>query len=215
MPEDLPITGTIVSTQIVLPDDRLYRTISDIAYYQGCEAHAFLQMVNGTLEQPYTSMSLRTSPHDYGFFFQDVLSAYILGTEEKPITLELLANVQTNYDASVWKNETVSRTPETDFMAATFLQFFERYNVWLSQNVGAPQTWPSTLNFARIVRNCAAHGAIEIRKASSPPVCWRGICLSSNDNGRDLFQHDLSSGDLVALLIEIDLGLTNLGAPIL
>jgi hypothetical protein len=33
-----------------------------------------------------------------------------------------------------------------------FLAFFERYNVWAKDSYGDVTTWPSPLNFARVIR---------------------------------------------------------------
>ena len=96
-----------------------------------------------------------------------------------------------------------------------FLMFFERYNVWLTANLGLVTNWPMTLNFARLVRNAIAHGGIKINNPNSPPVTWKTLSYSHADNGRKIIGLDLGLGDLIGLMIEANEELDILGAPAL
>lgn len=96
-----------------------------------------------------------------------------------------------------------------------FLAFFEPYSQWLKANLGDGVNWGSTLNFARVVRNAVAHGAINIRNPGAPPVEWCGLRYSHASNGRRIIGSDLSMGDLIALTLEINNELAHLKAPLL
>jgi hypothetical protein len=96
-----------------------------------------------------------------------------------------------------------------------FLMFFERYNVWLTDNLGDAVNWPMTLNFARVVRNAIAHGAISIRSRAAPPVSWKALSYSYADSGRRIIGTDLNVADLIGLMLEADEELSRIGVPIL
>ena len=96
-----------------------------------------------------------------------------------------------------------------------FLAFFERYNVWLKKNLGDAEKWPPTLNFARVIRNAVAHGAIDIRSAKTAAATWNGLSYSHADNGRTIIGSDLGSSDLAGLMFDVDDELNKLGVPIL
>ncbi len=101
--------------------------------------------------------------------------------------------------------------------AAVFLAYFERYNEWLDENLGtdAHVNWPMTLNFARVVRNAASHGKINIRNPRAPPVTWRGLAYAQADNGKQDFGEDLYTGDIIQLMLQTGDELDALGVPIL
>jgi len=102
-------------------------------------------------------------------------------------------------------------------MIATYLAYFERYNEWLTANLGkkAHLTWPPTLNFARVIRNAAAHGSINIRDAATPPVHWRGLSYDHASSGNSIIGADMTNGDMLELIFDTSDELDKLGVPIL
>ena len=64
------------------------------------------------------------------------------------------------------------------------------------------ENWPPPLNFARVVRNAIAHGAIKINDPKSAPVSWRGLSYSHADNGKKIVGTDLKLGELLALMFD-------------
>lgn len=100
-------------------------------------------------------------------------------------------------------------------MGPIFIMFFEAYNDWLDKVLGDAVNWPPTLNFARVIRNCAAHHSIKIRNPGAPAVTWRTMSYGYKDNGRNVIAEDFELGDLVALMLDVDAELDALGAPIL
>ena len=100
-------------------------------------------------------------------------------------------------------------------IAPIYLMFFERYNDWLTETYGDAINWPSTLNFARVVRNAIAHGKINIRNPATLPVTWKGLSYGYPENGRTIIGTDMRLGDVLILMFEIDGELTKLNAPVL
>lgn len=96
-----------------------------------------------------------------------------------------------------------------------FLSFFERYNDWMDITYGDVVNWPPTLNFARVVRNSAAHGAIKFRNPGTPAAFWKDLSYSHADNGKRVIGEDMKFGEVFALMFDCDDELNKLGAPIL
>jgi hypothetical protein len=98
-----------------------------------------------------------------------------------------------------------------------FIMFFERYNYWLNITLGtdAHATWPPTLNFARVIRNAAAHGKINIRNPHAPPVTWKTISIGFADNGSEIIGQDMRVGDVLGLMFDVDAELDRINAPVL
>lgn len=93
--------------------------------------------------------------------------------------------------------------------------FFERYNEWLTANLGDAQNWPSTLNFSRVVRNACAHGSITFRNPGTAKVVWRDLSYRPEDNGRTVMGLDIRLGEIIALMFEAADELDAIGAPTL
>jgi hypothetical protein len=67
----------------------------------------------------------------------------------------------------------------------------------------------ATLAFANAVRNAFSHGGsihFDVPKASTKniTVSWQNLSYSHSDNGRHLMYNDLSQGDIILLMIEMD-----------
>jgi hypothetical protein len=95
--------------------------------------------------------------------------------------------------------------------------FFERYNQWLNEKYGRHSTeiWHPTLNFARVIRNAAAHGSIKFLNPNAAPVSWRDLTYSPADNGKQVIGAEIQLGEVLALMFETDDVLTEMGTPIL
>jgi hypothetical protein len=96
-----------------------------------------------------------------------------------------------------------------------FLSFFERYNEWMTTNLGDAVNWPPTLNFARVIRNSVAHGKIKINDPNAPAVRWRDLSYSHADNGCQIIGTDIKLGEILALMFDANDGLDGVGVPVL
>lgn len=104
----------------------------------------------------------------------------------------------------------------TRVTCAQFSVYAEAACDWVKRNVSsAVHSWPPTINFGRVVRNAIVHGGtINIPSPRSPAVSWRGLTYSHQSFGREIINKgDLSLGDLIVLMLEIEIELNGIGAP--
>jgi hypothetical protein len=65
--------------------------------------------------------------------------------------------------------------------------------------------WPADWNFARIIRNSAAHNnEVVFSNPKAAPVTWHGLTYSPADNGRQVLHVDLWPADLIYLMTDLD-----------
>jgi len=97
-----------------------------------------------------------------------------------------------------------------------FVEFYEDYVVWLEQNVNPDFTkWPAIWQFGRRVRDAISHGGkITINNPQFVPVTWYNLTYGPSQNGRLIFQDDLSTGDVFVLLLEMSECLDGLNCPL-
>jgi hypothetical protein len=97
------------------------------------------------------------------------------------------------------------RTSE-QIMQSSFIRYYETLNPEVKSKFGSdPQGWPSVWNFARVARNAFAHGGeINFTNLNAASVAWKTQNYSPADNGRQIMFKDISSGDIVFLMAEMD-----------
>ena len=99
---------------------------------------------------------------------------------------------------------------------AIYSVFAEGLCDWVKSNHdGDAKNWPPIINFGRVVRNAIVHGGkINFTNPNADPVHWRGLTFSPADNGTVAINAGLlSGGDLILLMLEMELELNALGAP--
>lgn len=99
---------------------------------------------------------------------------------------------------------------------AIFSVFAERVCDWARHCYDSdPKNWPPNINFGRVVRNAIVHGGkIKFTNPAADPVSWHGLTFSPADNGTVAINAGLlSGGDLIVLMLEMELELNALGAP--
>jgi hypothetical protein len=99
---------------------------------------------------------------------------------------------------------------------AIFSVFAEGVCGWVRRNHGGDtKNWPPTITFGRVMRNAIVHrGKINFTNPNADPVSWRGLTFSPADNGTVAINAGLlSGGDLIVLMLEMELELNTLGAP--
>jgi hypothetical protein len=103
----------------------------------------------------------------------------------------------------------------TNIFAPVFVKYYETYANWLYSTRGKQINWPSVWQFARLVRNSIHGGKISYGNEKNPaPVTWCGLTYTkAADEGRQLIGGDMTVGDLVVMLFEMDDELNNLGCP--
>lgn len=88
-----------------------------------------------------------------------------------------------------------------------FIAYYERYVDEINEarsKVGAGGL--PTLAFANVVRNAFAHGGIIhfTKNKAGVIVSWGGLSYSDKDNDRQVMYNDMSQGDVILLMLEMD-----------
>jgi hypothetical protein len=206
--------------RIIRAGDRLFEPVYNFLIILAGISYSASMFVGGkTHKTPNPVMRVQTRWPNYGL-------AVPLG---KVMQSALIAIPPRTIEIGIMTNPTLLSTPLPDAKLQTaglhspinyatgpiFLGFFERYNDWLKDTYGDGVNWPPTLNFARVVRNSAAHGKIVIRHLGTPAVSWRDLSYGYADNGRRVIGDDMKFGEVLALMFDCDDELNKLNAPIL
>jgi hypothetical protein len=104
----------------------------------------------------------------------------------------------------------------TRLVSAEFALFVETGNEWLRQNFGKQVSdWPPVSNFCRVVRNAIVHGGrINLNSETAVGGAWRHLKYDHRHNGKPILNDgDLSKGDLLILMLEMEQELNEVGAP--
>ena len=102
-------------------------------------------------------------------------------------------------------------------LSAIFSLYVERGTDWLRRNIGSRYTdWPPTSNFCRIVRNAIVHGGtINLDSKTAVGGEWRHLKYDYRHNRKAILNDgDLSIGDLIVLMLELEKDLIDLKAPV-
>ncbi|MGY8638989.1 hypothetical protein RAD15_41630 [Bradyrhizobium sp. 14AA] len=212
------------ASRIIRPGDRLYDPIFDFLIMLSAVCYASALKVRepaAAFLTPNPVMHSLTRWGDLGFLFPlgGVLEHAL--ANKKPTSIDIgIITTRALLDNPM---PGIRDSYETDGLANTlghviapiFLMFFERYNVWLTANVGEAINWPAPLNFSRVVRNSIAHGGIDIRNPASPPVTWRDLSYSHADKGKSIVGSDLKFPEVVQLMFESSDALDAAVVPVL
>ena len=96
---------------------------------------------------------------------------------------------------------------QANIIEHAFIAYYEHYSDEINQaRSKAGSAGEPTLAFANVIRNAFAHGGnIHFTKAKAGvTVSWGGVSYSDADNGRQVIYHDLSQGDVILLMLEMD-----------
>lgn len=210
---------TEIRSIVLKPDGRLFEPINDLLIIITAIGNALSQVSEGAIHlQLENNAELVPAEFEYGIVLPTGKALRVAVAGNKPDSIEIVLSCIEQARKPFEIPSVSTNGLQTVIMAVgqpIFLMFFERYNVWLNDNLGDAVNWPMTLNFARVVRNAIAHGKINIRAKSAPAVTWKGLSYSHADSGRTIIGTDLNLGDLVGLMIECDEELDRIGAPIL
>lgn len=101
-------------------------------------------------------------------------------------------------------------------VSAIFSLFVERGNDWMKRQGLQVTDWPPTSNFCRVVRNAIVHGGtINLNSETAVGGEWRHLKYDYRHNGKAILNNgDLSIGDLIVLMLEMERDLINLNAPV-
>lgn len=93
----------------------------------------------------------------------------------------------------------------SNFMAQSFICFFEKIRRTAEIKFGNNKyQWPDIMKFGWQIRNAFAHdGKINITK-DNEIFNWKDVSFSKNDNGKQMIYNQLTTGDIVILMLEMD-----------
>jgi|GEM_PF-3445362 len=193
---------------------RCHCQVSDILIYLSVSYHGLAQLFGGAPhpEPMYVTMACRAANIDLNMIANGHLAAALTG--ETPDKLNV--HLQPKGLAPDAPTAHGMKGPSARLMCAMFGVFVEQAVDWARrEHTTNYHKFPPVLNFCRVVRNATVHGGtININSPNAPSVSWRGLTYSNKDEGRSIINTgDLSGGDLILLMLELEAELNDLGAP--
>jgi hypothetical protein len=207
----------LIEKRALIPGDRLFAPVNDLLIMLSAIAHAGSLMTDGsTHKEAKPTMRLRTSclDHDFALPLRGPFEHALEGTMPDRIEIGLQKR-----NGSLLENPKVVTkglaSVMTHITAPYFIIVFDRYIHSIGSQFGEVRNWPPILNFARVVRNAAAHGKVKFDNPNAQAVSWRNLTYSPLDNGRQLIGGDMQLGDVLGLSFDVSDELDALQIPIL
>jgi hypothetical protein len=131
-----------------------------------------------------------------------------------PTSLDLTFHVTTNVGTTTPPPPTAApvtaplsgiKRIQANIFEHAFIAYYERCSKEISDARSKGGGHP-TLAFATTIRNSFAHGGVihfDPKKAGVT-VSWGGLSYSIKDNGRQVMYNDMSQGDVILLMLEMD-----------
>lgn len=134
----------------------------------------------------------------------DMMALALQGDAPDALTIEFTAGLPRGYVAPE-RQARVLNGLMTSLISAQFVLFMAEGRDAIAARWGEDHSkWPSTLSFARIIRNAAAHGgALYFTNPSAAPVTWRTVTYGPSMNGRRILGTELWVPDLLMLMAEV------------
>jgi hypothetical protein len=149
---------------------------------------------------------------DVGLPLLNYLQAAVTGEPPEEIIVRIDEKLPEPEGVTVAGMESVSMR----IVAAIFSLFIEGACDWFKRTYGKQVAdWPQTANFCRVVRNALVHGGtINLSSETATGGQWRHLKYDHRDNGRKILNEGgLSLGDLIILMLEMEMELNDAGAP--
>lgn len=175
---------------------RAYRFLEDSTLRLGCLTRREGQSTLEVEVQPATLLTPLTMfawPTRLDLKFEIVTE---MGTAASP---------PSSYDAVGSPLDGIQRM-HANIIEHAFIAYYERHSdkINIARSKAGAGRLP-TLAFANVVRNAFAHGGIHFTgKKAGAEVSWGGLSYSERDNGRQIMYRDISQGDVILLLLEMD-----------
>jgi hypothetical protein len=204
----------------IRPGDRLFEALNHALIIISALGHGASILIGGTTHthpKPAFRTATRWPDLAFGLPMRGPLEMALQDRQPDLIEIGVLTNPEHITDPI--KNIKIRtrgfESVMAHLMSPLFIIYFERYLEWLKANLGDRNNWPAVLDFARVVRNAAAHGKIDFRDPDGPEVSWRDLTYGYKDRGRVIIGTDLSIGEMLALMFETNEALDKLSAPVL
>lgn len=203
-----------VGVRLVRGKTRCHPYISDLQTFYAVTSEALRVHMNMPRDEGQSHMVLaaRAAHADVAVPLDGYVDAAITGNAPD----EIIVRVETKAPEPEGANAAGMESISTRIVAAIFSLFIERACDWFKRNYGKQTAnWPQTANFCRIVRNALVHGGtINISTETATGGQWRQLKYDYQDYGRAILNTgDLSLGDLVILMLEMEQDLNDAEAP--
>jgi hypothetical protein len=93
---------------------------------------------------------------------------------------------------------------QANIIEHAYLAYYERFVTEINNARAKNNGGPPTLAFSAVIRNAFAHGGTIHFTKPKPPATWRGLSYSMSDNGRQVMHQDMSLGDVILLMLDMD-----------
>ncbi|TYC65630.1 hypothetical protein FMN63_24925 [Stappia sp. BW2] len=199
--------------------DRLFRSLAEIIILNSCLYYSIVSVRNGKPPAIIPKRGFFCPSNQYDFCFKLPIHGPVecLVRNIDPVDLTISAECyDQNNDVDEYKVEVGELL--MNIVSPIFSNYVERQTDWMNEKYSKnTNQWPSSLmNFARVIRNAVVHhGEICFRSPNSKGVSWRSLAYSPEDNGRKIYSEDMKIGDFIGLMLEIDIEMKKLGAPVL
>lgn len=123
-----------------------------------------------------------------------------------PVEIELFKVEQSENESS--DSYKVSSTYElhAGSVQACFSKYFEKSRILIEKQFGSDSsTWPSVMNFGRVIRNTFSHGGrIHFQNKNATAVSWRGLTYDPSMNGKQILYNDMNAVEIIILMNDIN-----------
>ncbi len=199
--------------------DRLFDAINNFLIILSAIAHASSVMVDGqTHKVPRPTMRLNARKIGCAFILP-LRGPLELALENKlPDHIDIGVTAVADADTPISGPKLHSgglNSVMTHVISPVFLTFYDRYIDWLKASYGDVKYWPPILNFARIIRNAAAHGKISISDPMAITAEWRGFSYGPADDGKNVIGTEIRMGEILGLMFETNEELDRISAPVI
>lgn len=203
-----------IGVRVVRGKTRCHPFISDIQTFYAVTTEALSLRVwpNADRGPRHMVLAARAAHADVGLPLEGYVEAAIDGRTPDETIIRVDAKLPEPTGVNAAGMESIS----TRIVASVFAVFTERGIDWLRQNRGSDvSAWPQASNFCRIVRNAIVHGGkINIDSPKAVGASWRHLRYDHRHKDRHILHTgDLSIGDLIILMLEMESELNDLEAP--
>jgi len=140
----------------------------------------------------------------FAFYPHDLMQ--VLVKNDWPVTVELHEQPYESSVEGMSIHITGLKRLHASLIESAFVHYFESFRPEVEAKYGTDvQSWPTEWDFGRVVRNAFAHGGkIDIRNDNAPPVAWKTLTYTSNDNGRQIIYQDVTPVEIILLMEDMD-----------
>lgn len=202
-----------IAVRLVRGKTRCHPYITDIQTFYAVTGEAIAAHLKIPYEEPgHMVFACRAANADVAIPMAGYVEAAVSGRAPDEVVIRIEEKEPEPEGINAAGMESISNR----IVSAIFALFVETAFEWLRHNFGTRHhDWPPVANFCRVVRNAIVHGGrINISSETAPGGSWRHLKYDHKSDGKQILNDgDLSIGDLLILMLEMEQELNELGAP--